>query len=106
MEPIIESTPTKSTRVSFRGPQDKSNAAGRAPQQPAHVYQIRVERRRAVDGLSRKLAYRPDRRILLIPMELLLLIFASTAYAAGGLFMKFSNGATRPSPTIAFLLLF
>jgi len=39
-------------------------------------------------------------------MELLLLIFASTAYAIGGLFMKLSNGATRPFPTIAFLLLF
>jgi multidrug transporter EmrE-like cation transporter len=39
-------------------------------------------------------------------MEMLLLILASTAYAIGGLFMKFSNGATRPLPTAAFLFLF
>jgi len=39
-------------------------------------------------------------------MQLLQLILASTAYAIGGLFMKLSNGLTRPLPTIVFLRLF
>ena len=39
-------------------------------------------------------------------MELLQLIIASAAYAVGGLFMKFSDGLSRPLPVIAFSLLF
>lgn len=34
------------------------------------------------------------------------LLLASLAYAVGGLFMKQSAGATRPLPTVGFLLLF
>ncbi len=34
------------------------------------------------------------------------LLAASLAYAVGGLFMKASQGATRPGPTAAFLVLF
>ena len=39
-------------------------------------------------------------------MALLQLILASIAYAVGGLFMKQSNGASEPWPTMAFLALF
>jgi multidrug transporter EmrE-like cation transporter len=39
-------------------------------------------------------------------MALAQLLVASTAFAAGGLFMKLSAGLTRPWPTIAFSLLF
>jgi multidrug transporter EmrE-like cation transporter len=39
-------------------------------------------------------------------MALTQLIVASVAYAVGGLFMKLSNGLTRPWPTLAFSLLF
>ena len=35
-----------------------------------------------------------------------LLLLASLAYAVGGLFMKQSDGATRPLPTLVFVLLF
>ena len=38
--------------------------------------------------------------------ELLLLLLAATAFAGGGTFMKLSEGATRPLPTLAFLALF
>ena len=38
--------------------------------------------------------------------ELLLLLVAATAFAAGGVFMKLSEGAARPLPTLAFLALF
>lgn len=39
-------------------------------------------------------------------MALLLLVFASIAYAVGGLFMKHSDGVTRFLPTLSFLALF
>jgi multidrug transporter EmrE-like cation transporter len=39
-------------------------------------------------------------------MATLLLVMASVAYAAGGLFMKQSGGATQLAPTVGFLLLF
>ena len=39
-------------------------------------------------------------------MALSLLVFASIAYAVGGLFMKHSDGVTRVLPTLAFLALF
>ena len=39
-------------------------------------------------------------------MPLLLLVLAALAYAAGGLFMKASDGVTRLAPTAAFLALF
>jgi quaternary ammonium compound-resistance protein SugE len=39
-------------------------------------------------------------------MSLGLLILASVAYAAGGLFMKGSAGVTRLTPTLVFLALF
>jgi multidrug transporter EmrE-like cation transporter len=35
-----------------------------------------------------------------------MLVLASVAYAAGGLFMKQSDGATRLLPTVTFLALF
>jgi small multidrug resistance pump/quaternary ammonium compound-resistance protein SugE len=34
------------------------------------------------------------------------LVVASVLYAIGGLFMKLSNGMSRPAPTAAFLMLF
>ena len=34
------------------------------------------------------------------------LVIASALYAIGGLFMKLSNGMSRPAPTAAFLMLF
>jgi multidrug transporter EmrE-like cation transporter len=39
-------------------------------------------------------------------MALAQLILASIAFAVGGLFMKLSQGVSRPWPTIAFSLLF
>jgi multidrug transporter EmrE-like cation transporter len=39
-------------------------------------------------------------------MQLALLSLAALCFAAGGVFMKSSAGASRPLPTIAFLLLF
>ena len=39
-------------------------------------------------------------------MTLLMLVLASVAYAAGGLFMKQSSGVTQLVPTLAFLGLF
>lgn len=39
-------------------------------------------------------------------MALMELIVAAIAYAFGGLFMKLSNGLSRPGPTAAFILLF
>jgi multidrug transporter EmrE-like cation transporter len=39
-------------------------------------------------------------------MSLLLLSLAAIAYATGGLFMKASEGVTRPWPTLAFVALF
>ncbi len=39
-------------------------------------------------------------------MALAQLVLASIAYAVGGLFMKLSQGVSRPWPTIAFSLLF
>lgn len=39
-------------------------------------------------------------------MALLMLVFASIAYAVGGVFMKHSDGVTRLLPTLAFLALF
>jgi multidrug transporter EmrE-like cation transporter len=38
--------------------------------------------------------------------QFLLLLVASFAYATGGLFMKYSEGLTKPLPTCTFLLLF
>lgn len=39
-------------------------------------------------------------------MQILLLVIASAAYSVGGLFMKYSEGMSRLTPTITFLLLF
>lgn len=39
-------------------------------------------------------------------MQIALLLLAALCFAAGGVFMKTSSGASRPLPTIAFLLLF
>jgi multidrug transporter EmrE-like cation transporter len=39
-------------------------------------------------------------------MPLFLLLLASVAYAAGGLFMKHSDGVTHLLPTLAFVALF
>src|SRR5579883_2925915 len=39
-------------------------------------------------------------------MQLALLSLAALCFAAGGVFMKSSAGASRPLPTIGFLLLF
>ncbi|HTT76683.1 MAG TPA: SMR family transporter [Candidatus Binataceae bacterium] len=39
-------------------------------------------------------------------MELIELLAASAAYATGGLFMKFSEGLTRPIPVVIFATLF
>ena len=39
-------------------------------------------------------------------MKLVELILASTCYAAGGLFMKLSDGLTRPIPALAFSTFF
>lgn len=39
-------------------------------------------------------------------MQLTLLALAALCFAGGGVFMKTSDGASRPLPTIAFLLLF
>jgi multidrug transporter EmrE-like cation transporter len=39
-------------------------------------------------------------------MALIELLIASVAYATGGLFMKFSEGLTRPIPVVIFALLF
>jgi quaternary ammonium compound-resistance protein SugE len=39
-------------------------------------------------------------------MELALLTLAAFCFASGGVFMKTSAGASRPLPTMAFLLLF
>jgi small multidrug resistance pump/quaternary ammonium compound-resistance protein SugE len=39
-------------------------------------------------------------------MALTQLVLASVVYAVGGLFMKLSQGLSRPWPTIAFSLLF
>jgi multidrug transporter EmrE-like cation transporter len=39
-------------------------------------------------------------------MALLQLLLASTMYAVGGLFMKFSAGLSRPWPTLVFLVFF
>ena len=39
-------------------------------------------------------------------MQLVLLTLAAFCFASGGVFMKSSEGASRPLPTVAFLLLF
>lgn len=39
-------------------------------------------------------------------MYILLLIVASLLFAAGGLFMKFSNGLTKPLPSLGVFLFF
>lgn len=39
-------------------------------------------------------------------MQLALLMLAALCFACGGVLMKISAGASRPLPTIAFLLLF
>jgi multidrug transporter EmrE-like cation transporter len=39
-------------------------------------------------------------------MSLFQLILAAAMYAVGGLFMKFSDGASRSGPTVAFIVLF
>jgi quaternary ammonium compound-resistance protein SugE len=39
-------------------------------------------------------------------MEFVELLIASGCYATGGLFMKYSQGMTRPLPVLAFALLF
>ena len=39
-------------------------------------------------------------------MSLVQLILAAAMYAVGGLFMKLSDGASRPGPTVAFIVLF
>lgn len=39
-------------------------------------------------------------------MNLAELLLASTCYAAGGLFMKLSDGLTRPAPALAFSTFF
>jgi small multidrug resistance pump/quaternary ammonium compound-resistance protein SugE len=39
-------------------------------------------------------------------MSLFQLILAAAMYAVGGLFMKLSDGVSRPGPTAAFLALF
>jgi len=39
-------------------------------------------------------------------MQLAALLVAAVCFAAGGLFMKLSQGVTRPAPTLAFLALF
>lgn len=39
-------------------------------------------------------------------MEILLLVLASGCFAVGGVFMKWSVGATRLGPSVAFLVLF
>jgi small multidrug resistance pump/quaternary ammonium compound-resistance protein SugE len=39
-------------------------------------------------------------------MSLFQLILAATMYAVGGLFMKLSDGVSRPGPTAAFIVLF
>ena len=38
--------------------------------------------------------------------EFIQLLIASAAYATGGLFMKFSDGLSKPLPTIVFMVLF
>ena len=39
-------------------------------------------------------------------MSLFQLILAATMYAVGGLFMKLSDGVSRPGPTAVFIVLF
>jgi multidrug transporter EmrE-like cation transporter len=39
-------------------------------------------------------------------MEFVQLLMASGCYATGGMFMKYSQGMTRPLPVLAFALLF
>ena len=39
-------------------------------------------------------------------MSLFQLILAAAMYAVGGLFMKLSDGVSRPGPTAAFIVLF
>jgi small multidrug resistance pump/quaternary ammonium compound-resistance protein SugE len=40
------------------------------------------------------------------PMALFQLILAAAMYAVGGLFMKLSDGVSRPGPTAVFIVLF
>ena len=39
-------------------------------------------------------------------VQIIVMLIAAMCFAAGGLFMKLSQGITRPAPTMAFLALF